>query len=213
MSAESSHQQSDRDGPRAPEGGETSDAPTTPVETDAPAATGPMPQAAPKKISRKELRRELKTAKKEAKGYYNQLVHLQADFENLKKRLIREREDYIRQAKEALVNDLLPSLDNLEYAIRHAREQKEDTPLLNGVEMTYKGLLVTMKKFGVVPVESLGRPFDPTYHEAISKVEQEGGCNQVVEEHQRGYLLDNRLLRPALVTIALPAKESGSSES
>lgn len=171
-------------------------------------ATGQAAEAkveipAKRKLSRKELRMELKAARKDAKATYNQLIHLQADFENLKKRLVREREDYIRQAKEALIREILPSLDNLEYALQHAKERKEDSPLLNGVEMTHKGLLAAMKKFGIEPVEAVGAAFDPNFHEAISKVEKEDGCNQVIGEHQRGYILDRKLLRPALVTISV----------
>ncbi|MBI2058393.1 MAG: nucleotide exchange factor GrpE [Nitrospirae bacterium] len=183
----------------------------------APSAAGQAAEAkaeipAKRKLSRKELRMELKAARKDAKATYNQLIHLQADFENLKKRLVREREDYIRQAKEALIREILPSIDNLEYALQHARERKEDSPLFNGVEMTHKGLMAAMKKFGVEPVEAVGAAFDPNFHEAISKVEKEDGRNQVIGEHQRGYVLDRKLVRPALVTIAVPgsAKKSES---
>lgn len=192
-------------------------APSTTGGGEAPPTEAANPAAAPStnpKVTRKELRRQLRASQKEAKGFYNQLLHVQADYENLKKRLIREREDYIRQAKEALVKELLPSLDNLEYALRHAREHQEQSPLLNGVEMMHKGLLGALRKFGVVPVEALGAVFDPNFHEAIARAEREDGRNQVVEEHQRGYLLDGRLLRPALVTIAVPpAPPAKSPES
>jgi molecular chaperone GrpE len=149
------------------------------------------------------LRQQIEAKQQEAKDNYDRFVRQVAESENLKKRLIREKDDAIRFANEAFVRDLLPVIDNLERAISHAQGESNGNPLVEGVEMVLKGLADVLSKHGVVQVSALGETFDPSRHEAMAQVEsttQEP--NTVVEEFHKGYLLKDRLLRPALVSVA-----------
>jgi molecular chaperone GrpE len=124
-----------------------------------------------------------------------------ADLENFKRRQSRDKAEALRFANEGLLRDLLPIIDNLHRAVEHARTSREVEAIADGVDMTLRTLTDTLERHGVKIVEALGRPFDPAHHEAIGHVASEHPPNTVVDEHQRGYLLHDRLLRPALVTI------------
>ena len=118
-----------------------------------------------------------------------------------------EREEISRFANEALIKDLLPVVDNLERAVAHASGSGNGKPLVEGVEMVLKGLLDVLAKHGVTQISAVGQPFDPSKHEAMAQVESESHeSNSVVEELQKGYTLRDRLLRPALVSVAKPSK-------
>lgn len=152
-----------------------------------------------------ELRRQLESMEQEARANYERFLRQAAELENFKKRVAREREETIRNANEYLIRDLLPILDNLERAIAHASGGNNGGPLVEGVELVLKGLLNVLNKHGVVQLSSLGQTFDPAKHEAVAQVESAGHLpNTVVEEHHKGYLIHDRLLRPALVSVAKP---------
>ena len=144
---------------------------------------------------------QLTASERQAQEYYERLLRLTAEFENYKKRMAREKADFMRYANENLIKDLLESLDNLERALSH--EAEEGTAgLAEGVRMTLKMLLDTLARHGVKPVEAVGKPFDPNYHEAVSNASAENvENNHVIEEYQRGYLLHDRLIRPAMVLV------------
>ncbi len=127
-----------------------------------------------------------------------------AELENFKRRQSRDKAEALRFANEGLLRDLLPIIDNLHRAVEHARASREVDAIADGVDMTLRTLTDTLERHGVKIVEALGRPFDPAHHEAIGHVESAHPANTVVDEHQRGYLLHDRLLRPALVTIGKP---------
>jgi molecular chaperone GrpE len=149
------------------------------------------------------LRQQLEAKELEAKNSYDRFVRQIAESENLKKRLIREKDEAIRFANEALVRDLLPVIDNLERAVSHAQGGGNGKPLVEGVEMVLKGLADVLNKHGVVQVSGLGKSFDPSKHEAMAQVESATEePNTVVEEFHKGYVLNDRLLRPALVSVA-----------
>jgi len=149
------------------------------------------------------LRQQLTTKEQEAKEYYDRYVRQVAETENFKKRNARERDDAIRFANEMLLKDLLPVIDNLERAIAHAASGENGKPLVEGVEMVLKGFLDVLGKSGVRPIEAIGHPFDPSKHEAITQVFSEvHEPNVVVEELHKGYMLRDRLLRAALVSVA-----------
>ena len=149
------------------------------------------------------LRQQIEAKQQEAKDNYDRFVRQVAESENLKKRLTREKDDAIRFANEAFVRDLLPVIDNLERAISHAQGESNGNPLVEGVEMVLKGLADVLNKHGVVQVSALGETFDPSKHEAMAQVESATqDPNTVVEEFHKGYLLRDRLLRPALVSVA-----------
>jgi molecular chaperone GrpE len=155
----------------------------------------------------KRLRQELDAKSEEAKNNYERFVRQAADLENFKKRATREKEDAVRFANESLVKDLLPVIDNLERAVTHAQGGGNGKPLVDGVEMVLKGLLDVLAKHGVTQISAVGQPFDPGKHEAMAQVESaDHAPNTVIQEHHKGYLLKDRLLRPALVTVAMLLK-------
>ncbi|MFP4159912.1 MAG: nucleotide exchange factor GrpE [Desulfobacterales bacterium] len=152
-----------------------------------------------------QLRDELSSAKKEAAETYDRLLRLSAEFENYKKRVQRQMEDNKKYANEELIKDLLSVVDNLERALSAAGEKKTDTDvsMAEGIEMTLNEILKILKKHDVTPVEAMGKPFDPAYHEALMQEEtDEYPENTVVGEMQKGYLLHDRLIRPAMVSVS-----------
>ena len=155
----------------------------------------------------KKLRQELDAKCEEVKVNYDRFVRQVAELENFKKRATREKDDAVRFANESLVRELLPVIDNLERAVAHAQGGGNGKPLVEGVEMVLKGLLDVLAKHGVAQISAVGQPFDPEKHEAMAQVESENHApNTVIEEHHKGYLLKDRLLRPALVTVAMLLK-------
>ena len=149
------------------------------------------------------LRQQLEAKEVEAKNNYDRLLRQAAELENYKKRTARERDEAIRFANESLIKDLLPVVDNLERAIAHAPGGGDGNPLMEGVEMVLRGLRDALTKHGVTPVSAQGQAFDPSKHEAMSQVETaDYEPNSVVEELHKGYMLRDRLLRPALVSVA-----------
>ena len=135
----------------------------------------------------------------------DQLLRRQAEFENFRRRSERERMDYAEYAGMEVIRPLIPVLDDLERAVNAAKaSDKESSELVKGVELIYTRLLDTLKKMGLEPIDSVGKPFDPHVHEAMSRVESpDAEDNTVIEEFQRGYNFKNRLLRPAMVKVAV----------
>lgn len=161
-----------------------------------------------------ELKKRLEEKEKEAKENYDRLLRTAADFENYKKRATKEKEEWTKFANEDLLRAILPFVDNLERAINHAQKVVDTGVLIEGVRLTIQQLQQALNKFGLSSFESVGKPFDPAMHEAMLVVETDKHePNQVVEEFQRGYLLNDRLLRPATVSVSKPlVKEVLTSE-
>lgn len=154
-----------------------------------------------------DLRRELAAKELEAKNHYDRFLRQVAELENFKKRSAREREEVARYANETLIKDLLSVVDNLERAVAHASGGGNGKPIVEGVEMVLKGLLDVLAKHGVTQISAIGQPFDPSMHEAMAQVESDDHQpNSVVEELHKGYTLRDRLLRPALVSVAKGSK-------
>jgi len=140
----------------------------------------------------------------ELKAAYDRYLRLAAEFENYKKRIQRDQEDYSKYANERLLKELLPVLDNLQRALQHANQSGSANGLVQGVELTCKQYLEVLSKFGVTPIPSVGLPFDPAVHRAVATVEAKGHApNTIVEEYEKGYYLNDRVLRPASVTVAV----------
>ncbi len=130
-------------------------------------------------------------------------LRLAAEFDNYKRRVQRDQQDTIRFANEKLFKDLLPTLDNLERALQSGREQDRGEGLLEGVDLTYKHFLDTLQKMGIKQVSSVGEVFDPAKHQAVGQVESTTVPeNVIVDEYQKGYFVHDRILRPAMVTVA-----------
>ena len=161
-----------------------------------------------------ELKNKLEEKEKEAKGVYDRLLRLAADLENYKKRAAKEKEEWTKFANEDLIKAFLPFIDNLERAVNHAEKVVDTGVMIEGVRLIIQQILQTLNKFGLSPFESVGKPFDPSIHEAMLVVEsKQHESNQVVEEFQRGYFLNDRLLRPATVSVSkLPEKEVQRTE-
>ncbi|OGP89958.1 MAG: nucleotide exchange factor GrpE [Deltaproteobacteria bacterium RBG_16_48_10] len=160
-----------------------------------------------------ELKKKLEEKEKEAKENYGRFLRMAADFENYKKRAAREKEDYIKFATEDLMKAILPFIDNLERAVNHAEKVNDTGVMIEGVRLTIQQILQALNKFGLSSFKSVGKPFDPAMHEAMLVVEtDQQEPDQVLEEFQKGYLLFNRLLRPATVSVSkVPEKEAQAS--
>jgi molecular chaperone GrpE len=160
-----------------------------------------------------ELKRKLEEREKEAKENYDRLLRVSADFENYKKRAAKDKEEWHKFANEDLLKAILPFVDNLERAVDHSEKAKDIQGLVDGLKLTIQHLLQALNRFGVSSFESIGKPFDPTLHEAMLVVETDKQKpNHVMEEFQKGYLLNERLLRPATVSVTkLPEKEAQKS--
>jgi molecular chaperone GrpE len=156
----------------------------------------------------KELEEALTAKGAEAASNWDKYLRERADLENYRKRVQREKEEILKYGNEQFIVDILPALDNLERAVLHANEVSLGA-VIEGVKLTANMLLSTLKKYGVTPVETPpGTPFDPAFHQAMAQVESaEQAPNSVVSEFQKGYLLNDRLIRPAMVTVATAPKE------
>jgi molecular chaperone GrpE len=142
----------------------------------------------------------------EAKETYDRLLRVSADFENYKKRSSREMEDFRKYANQALLKEMLSVVDNLELAINSSNDgKKADQTLIEGLNLTLNEILRVFEKFNVKPIEAQGKSFDPAYHEAVLREETDDYPeNSVISEFQKGYLIHDRLLRPAMVVVAAP---------
>jgi molecular chaperone GrpE len=157
-----------------------------------------------------ELKKRLEEKEKEAKENFDRFLRMAADLENYKKRTAREKEDWMKFANEDLIKSILPFIDNLERAVNHAEKVVGTEVLTEGIKLTLQQILQTLNRFGLAPFDSVGMPFDPARHEAMLVVEtDQHEPDQVVEEFQKGYLLNERLLRPATVSVSKsPSKEA-----
>lgn len=154
-----------------------------------------------------QLQEALNSKEQEARENYDRFVRERADLENFKKRASREKEELLNYGVKSLIEEILPVVDNLERALEHANE--EGLPaLVEGVRMTHTMLTVALKKFGVQAVEGgKGAVFDPAFHQAMTQVEtDQQPPNTIVQEFQKGYMLKERLLRPAMVSVACNPK-------
>lgn len=161
-------------------------------------------------ISKKEHEELLR-----AKEAQQKLLYVIADFENFKKRNARDTEQQLTYANEKIIKEMLPIVDNLCRAKDHAcgSNDKETSKehfdkFLNGIELILKQLNDVLTKFGVKELSSVGEKFNPEFHEAMDQVETEEHDNgTIVNEYQKGYLLNNRVIRPSKVSVAKKKKE------
>jgi molecular chaperone GrpE len=146
---------------------------------------------------------DLARARAEAESYLDDLRRLQADFDNYRKRTLREQTARSASASQALVARLLPVLDNFELAVSAAEQSRDFDRMLKGVEMVLGALREVLEGEGLVKIEAEGKPFDPERHEAVIAVEQEGAePGMVVDIVRAGYELGGKVLRPAMVKVA-----------
>ncbi|MGH9455348.1 MAG: nucleotide exchange factor GrpE, partial [Terriglobia bacterium] len=135
----------------------------------------------------------------------------QAELENFRKRMQREKEDFLQHANVDLIRALLPTLDGFERALKH-RDANVPAQFYQGIELIYKGLMDVLERAGVKFVETDGKHFDPHVHQAVETVESTThGDQEIVEELQRGYKLKDRLIRPAIVKVAVRPHPKGTT--
>lgn len=146
-------------------------------------------------------------AEAEAKKNYERLLRVSAEFENYKKRSLREMEEYRKYANETILTDLLTVIDNLERALDSGKTSKaSDNCLVDGVDLTLKELLKILERFNVKQIDAMEKPFDPNFHQAVMKESTaDYPENTVIREFQKGYLLHDRLIRPSMVVVSTAA--------
>jgi molecular chaperone GrpE len=172
-----------------------------PKPADAAAADIPVEVEAPAADPTAELKTKLEAAEKEAKDNKDRWLRAAADLENTRKRTKREIDDAKFDAKNKVLKEMLPVVDNLERAIEHAGAG-EKNPIVEGVQLVLRQFQTAFERLEVTPVEAMGQPFDPNLHEAISQQESDQPPGTIVQVLQRGYRAGDRLLRPALVVVA-----------
>ena len=149
----------------------------------------------------------------EKNDLYDRLLRKQAELENLRKRLQREKEDFLQYATADLIRALLPVLDGFERALRQ-RDAKVPEEFYQGMELIQRDLLEVLGRAGLTPIETAGKSFDPHVHQAVESVQAPGYRDQeIVEELQRGYKLRHRLLRPAIVKVAVTRRDQSHNKT
>ncbi|MEA3305385.1 MAG: nucleotide exchange factor GrpE [Candidatus Omnitrophota bacterium] len=146
---------------------------------------------------------KLKESVKSAEGFQDKYLRAHAELDNARKRLIKEKEEYTRFANEDLLSDILYIVDNFDRAITHMNAAQKIESILDGINMILKQFHAFLERNGLKKIESIGKKFNPQIHEAIEHVEipDEKKAGVVIEEIQTGYMLNDRLLRPAVVKV------------
>jgi molecular chaperone GrpE len=151
-----------------------------------------------------ELEEQVRQKEKQIEEEHNQYLRVLAEFKNFRRRSEDQGKEQIQFANRELIIGLLPLLDNFERAIAAAEKNQSFEALIGGVMLTLRQFQDYLKKHGVEPIEAVGKEFDPNLHEAVSRVEDgDAPDNTVVEEFQRGYMMRERVLRPAMVKVKM----------
>ena len=166
----------------------------------------------------KVMEEKVESLKNEAAENHDRLLRLAAEFENYKKRSAREMNDFRKFANESFVKAMLPMVDSLDRAIESSSNDKHaDSSVVEGVNMTLREILKVFEQYGIKPFESLGKTFDPSLHQAVMQEDDEAYPeNTVSKELQKGYMIHDRLLRPAMVVVSKkkvgPENEENSTQ-
>lgn len=163
-----------------------------------------IPTEVPEQTTEEANNKEVLELKKQSEEYYNRLLRMQADFDNYKKRVARERDDMYNNALETLGSQLLPVVDNMERAVDAFRNDKLDEQYISGVAMVCNQIIDILGKNGIKEIEALDKDFDPNIHHAVMQVPgEETDENKVKEVLQKGYILGNKVIRPTLVKVSV----------
>jgi len=156
-----------------------------------------------------DLKKKVEEKEKEAAAHYDKYVRSVAEFDNYKKRAVKDKADAIKYGNENIIKDILPFMDSLDRALEH--DTGDVQAFKDGVALIQDQLLCCLKKYGVEKIEAAGKDFDPNFHEALMQVEsKEHENNKIVSEMEKGYLLNGRLLRPSRVCVC---KKTTNSET
>jgi len=159
-----------------------------------------------------EYEKQLEALRKEKDEIYDRLLRKHADFENVRKRLEKEKREFQQFALADIMGELIFILDNFERALSHA-DDSSNPEYRKGIELIYRQLKDLLEKRGLRPIESEGKMFDPNFHEAVAREERNDLVEgTILEELQRGYYFQNRLLRPAMVKVSYSTSEEKSDE-
>jgi len=165
----------------------------------------------PSEIPQEEGQDILVKKDEEIKQLQDRILRMAAEMENTRKRLEREKSECISFANEGMIRGLLPVIDNLERAVQHGEDDATCQGLLEGVRLTLKSFGEVLGKFGCVPFDAVGKTFDPNFHEAVMQQESsEHPEKTILQELQKGYMLHDRLLRPAMVIVSKASQDSRS---
>ena len=163
---------------------------------------------------RKALVEQIDKLEKENGSLSERLLRTLAEFDNYRKRVAREKDDLLKYGAEKMALDMLPVADNFERALDQAKNAADAAAVLQGIEMIFKQFLATLEKFNIKSFDSIGQTFDPEKHEAMARQDNpQYAENTVVAEFQKGYFLNDKLLRPARVVVSQgPGSDSDVQE-
>jgi len=163
----------------------------------------------------KVMEEKLESLEQESKDSHDRFLRVSAEFENYKKRAAREMNDFRKFANESFVKAMLPVVDNLDRAIESSSNDKHaNSSVVEGVNMTLREILKVFEQYGIKPFESLGKTFDPSLHQAVMQEDDEAYPeNTVSKELQKGYMIHDRLLRPAMVVVSKKKAEPENQEN
>jgi len=150
--------------------------------------------------------------KEEEEPLQLQLMRMKADFDNFRKRQVRERAEWIVRANEDLFLEMLPVIDHYEMGLKSAEDHQTDCSVTKGFTLVYDQILDVLKKFNVTPIEAMGQTFDPHHHEALTHMPSDEPAETIVQEIRRGYLLGDKLLRAAQVVVSSGSPSAEASE-
>jgi molecular chaperone GrpE len=173
--------------------------PTQTAETTEEAA-----QTEPAELSREEqLLAEIEQLKAEKEEMYNKFLRAQADLQNFRTRVNKEKEQMLKYASQRAIEALLPVVDNFERAIMASKDATDKGALAEGIEMVFRQLQQVLEQEGVTTVPGVGSPFDPNMHQAVMQEESsEHESGIIIEEFQKGYMLKDRVIRPSMVKVS-----------
>jgi len=197
---------------------ETDDSPVAagaaPAEAAAADNSGKSHELTAEEERMQEMENRLAAKEKEYDETLDKLLRVSAEFENYRKRTAREMDDFRKYAVQSLLKEMLSAVDHIELAIQAAASNSApDKNLTEGLSLTLKELLRIFEKFNVMPIEAVGKPFNPEFHEAILREESgELPENTVLREMQKGYMIGGRLLRPALVVVTAHSDAARQSD-
>lgn len=163
---------------------------------------------------KKEEYKKLIEAAELVEDFKDKYLRVQAELDNTRKRSIKEKEEYVRFANEDILSDILYVVDNFDRALQHMSSAEKVESILEGVKMIQKQFHLLLEQKGVIKIEAAGKKFDPALHEAVERVEtEEDKDGVIIEEVQAGYLLNGRLLRPAVVKVGKKKTAEGDISS
>jgi molecular chaperone GrpE len=155
-----------------------------------------------KKDELEELHKALENLQKEKDQLFEKLQRISADYANYQKRAPKQIADSVTYEKELIIKSLLPALDNFEHTLQNTQSVENMDALVQGIRIIYDQMLAILKSHGVEPIKALGEPFDPALHEAMMQKTEPGKAdNTVLQEFQKGYKLNGRVIRPGKVIV------------